>query len=67
MGEDMATFSLLSSFNSRNFLIYVWHEHEWILPVKVPAALLEAENSRVEANLTKVAGRGRERRNEDDW
>lgn len=45
VGEDMATFSLLSSFNSRNFLIYVWHEHEWILPVKVPAALLEAENS----------------------
>lgn len=34
--------SLLPSFNSRNFLIYVWHEHEWILPVKVPAALVEA-------------------------
>lgn len=45
--------SLLPSFNSRNFLIYVWHEHEWILPVKVPAALVDAvENPGVEVDST---------------
>lgn len=50
---------LLPSFNSRNFLIYVWHEHEWILPVKVPAARVEAvENPSVQVDSTDSRRKG---------